>query len=183
MRACVQSQISKSHFEYLSILILLHLFAICWCQKRFEMNTLHENRNLKLFAIGSVLTARELTNMSDDPQWRLTSPGCWRLSVQTWFCMTQVSTLTGKMSSGGSVWLTKVSDNFDTKYRQVSPPTNLFPYCITQGCIREICTWWRLWWAEVFLSPLSLEEDTRETSTNWPSDTPSSTEQRPGYGT
>lgn len=45
---------------------------------------------------------RTLTNMSNVPQWRLTFPGCWTLSVQTWFSMTPVSILTGRMSSGGS---------------------------------------------------------------------------------
>lgn len=49
---------------------------------------------------------------------------------------------------------------------------------ISQGCIAEICTWWRPWWAEASPSPPLSEEDTRGTSTNWPSDTPSSTEQR-----
>lgn len=51
----------------------------------------------------------ELTDVWDIPQWRLTFPGCWTFSVQTWFCTMQASTLIGKMSSGSCVWLTKVS--------------------------------------------------------------------------
>lgn len=46
-----------------------------------------------------------------------------------------------------------------------------------QGCTRGIFMWWRLRWAQVFLSLPLLAEDTLETSTNWPSDTPLSTEQ------
>lgn len=58
----------------------------------------------------------KLTNLWDDPQWRLTSLGCWKVSVQTWFCTTQALTLIRKMSSGGFTLLTKVRDDFeDTK--------------------------------------------------------------------
>lgn len=131
----------------------------------------------------------KLTNLWDDPQWRLTSLGCWKVSVQTWFCTTQVLTLIRKMSSGGSVLLTKVRDDFQDTKSTYKVLTGLSTYksffvsdCNNQDCIREICTWWRLWWAKVFLSPQLLVEDTQETSTNWPSDTPLFTEQQLRYG-
>lgn len=81
--------------------------------------------------------------------------------------------------------MTLRTQSLPTKYWQVCPPTNLFFFvsdCNNQDCIREICTWWRLWWAKVFLSPRLLAEDTQETSTNWPSDTPLFTEQQLRYG-